>query len=156
MKTLIAMFGLILAVGTSTVTAGTNAGSTRVQASTEARGAPGSPIGVEIDFTGLPKSAAASVSYATEGDLTLTSPARKQLTADGKGFAHDKVVVQAKSAGVYFLNVFASVNGMTKAVSIPVTVGQAQYKPRAAKSVGASDAQQVIEMPAQEVIRPAK
>lgn len=154
MKTLILscalMLGASLAVAQPGAPAGKDYGHVRVQAAA-AKGAVDSPVGVQIDYAGLPASGA-SVAYATEGGLTLQSPASKQLTADSRGAAQDTVVVRAASDGAYFLNVFVSANGATQAVSIPVTVGNATLKPRAAKAVSTPAGQSVIEMPAQQTV----
>jgi hypothetical protein len=115
-------------------------------------GAPGAPVSVQLDYTGLPK-AGAAVTYMTEGGLTLGSAAQTQLTPDATGTAHDTVVVQAKSAGVYYLNVFTNADGVSNAVSIPVTVGSAVLKPRAAKATATPSGNSVIEMPAQQTVK---
>jgi hypothetical protein len=131
--------------------AGKSYGTVRVHPASPAQGAPGSAVNVQIDYTGLPVSGA-SVTYTTEDSLTLGSTATKQLTPDSRGAAHDTVVVQAKSAGVYFLNVFATAKGVTQAVSIPVTIGNAMLKSRAASAVARPDGDTVIEMPAQQKV----
>jgi hypothetical protein len=141
------------AVGAQTPeAAGKNYGTVRVHPASPARGAPGSAVNVQIDYTGLSASGA-SVTYATEDSLTLNSPASKQLTPDSGGVAHDTVIVQAKSSGVYFLNVFAKAKGVTQAISIPVTIGNAVLKPRAASATARPDGETVIEMPAQQKVQ---
>ncbi|NLP65473.1 hypothetical protein [Paraburkholderia sacchari] len=122
-----------------------------IQASA-ARGAAGSPISVQINYTGLPVSGAGEVTYTTEGSLRLSGSAQKSLTPDSKGASQDTVVVQAASDGAYFLNVFVSTASGTTVVSIPVTVGNAAFKPvaAAASTVSTPGGQRVIEMPAQE------
>ncbi|WP_322061454.1 hypothetical protein [Paraburkholderia sp. J63] len=117
-----------------------------------ARGAAGSPISVAVRYTGLPASGAAQVTYTTEGSLQLFGSAQKALTPDSKGTSQDTVVVQAASDGAYFLNVFVRTASGTNVVSVPVTVGNAAFKPRAAAAatVSAPGGQRVIEMPAQE------
>jgi len=118
-----------------------------------ARGAAGSPISVTVHYQGLPASANTQVTYTTEGALKLSGPAQKMLAPDGRGTVQDAVVVQAASDGVYFLNVFAKTAAGTSVLSIPVTVGSATFKPRAAAAVSRASApggQRLIEMPAQE------
>ncbi|SAK44064.1 hypothetical protein AWB79_00768 [Caballeronia hypogeia] len=131
---------------------GVKTGYDSIRVSTSgAEGEPRKPIRVRIDFAGLPASGAA-ITYTTEGGLALESAAQTRLSADSRGSAQDTVTVQAGTAGVYFLNVFAHVPGGSKAASIPVTVGNAVYTPRPApgKSAVGTDGQRVLEMPAQE------
>ncbi|MFD1556910.1 hypothetical protein ACFSHT_14990 [Paraburkholderia silviterrae] len=139
------------ASGTSVSSEQKNYSGVAIQA-TAARGAAGSPISVEVRYKGLPVSGAAEVTYTTEGALQLFGSAQKALTPDRKGASQDTVVVQAASDGAYFLNVFVSTVSGTSVVSIPVTVGTAAFKPRAAaaSTVSAPGGQRVIEMPAQE------
>jgi hypothetical protein len=132
--------------------AGKNSGNVRVVVAAPAHGAPGNAINVQIDYAGLPASGV-SVTYVAEKELTLGSRATANLTPDKAGEAHDTVVVEAKTAGVYFVNVFATARGVTQAVSIPVTVGQAVLKPRAASAIARPDGETVIEMPAQQKVR---
>lgn len=117
-----------------------------------ASGAADSPISVRVSYTGLPASGNSQVTYTTEGALTLSGPAQKSPAPDSNGNWQDTVVVQAASDGAYFLNVFAATARGTSVISIPVTVGSATFKPRAAAAatVTASGGQRVIEMPAQE------
>lgn len=130
---------------------GKSYGGVTVQAAA-ARGAAGSPISVDIRYAGLRASSATQVTYTTEGALKLVGPAQKSLTPDSKGASQDTVIVQAAADGAYFLNVFAKTATGTSVVSIPVTVGAAAYKPRAAaaSTVSTPGGQRVIEMPAQE------
>jgi hypothetical protein len=144
------MFSSAAASAQTREPAGKDYSSVKVQATSPARGAPGSPVNVQIDYAGLPASGA-SVTYTVEG-LTLGSPATRQLKPDVKGAAHDTVIVQAKSAGVFFVNVFATTKGVTQAVSIPVTIGNAVYKPRTNRAVTRPDGKTVIEMPAQQKV----
>jgi hypothetical protein len=147
----VAFWGLQASAQTGSST-GKDYGRVSVRAAIPAQGSPDSPVKVQLDFAGLP-AAGASITYTTEGGLTLTSAASKRLTPDSKGRSHDTVVVRAAAAGVYFLNVFASADGVTQAVSIPVTVGTAILKPRAASAVTTPTGGRTIDMPAQQTIR---
>jgi hypothetical protein len=131
---------------------GGDSGNLDMKAASPAQGAPGSPVNVRIEFTGMAKSGVA-VTYRTEGGLALDGVAKKQLTPDSKGTAQDTVVVRAQNAGAYFLNVFAKSKGVTKVVSIPVTIGNAMFKPRTASSVATPQGERVIEMPAQQKLQ---
>jgi hypothetical protein len=135
----------------ASVMRGGDAGNLDIKAASPVQGAPGSAVNVRIDFTGMVKSGVA-VTYRTEGGLVLDGTAKKQLTPDAKGTTQDSVVVRAQYAGVYFLNVFAKSKGVTKVVSIPVTIGNASFKPRTASSVATPGGERVIEMPAQQTV----
>ena len=124
-----------------------------VRAPSSVRGAPDAPVEVRIDYVVPRFGGDIDVSYATEGSLTLKSPARRRLLADSNGISHDTVVMKAGSAGASFLNVFVKTGRGTNAVSIPVTVGSATLKPQASSSIATPNGQRVIEMPAQETIR---
>jgi hypothetical protein len=147
---------MMLCVHAASADTGSNYGKgyagveTRVVSSV--RGAPGQSIDVRVDYISS-SSDPVDVAYAAEGDLTLKSAARKQLNPDGQGVMHDTVVVQANSAGAYFLNVFVKTRLGSNAISIPVMVGTTIRKPQAASSVPAGDGQRVIEMPAQQIMR---
>jgi hypothetical protein len=116
-------------------------------------GTPGIPVEVQIDYMASRSSGAIEVAYATEGGLTLRTPARKQLNPDSNGVSHDRALVQANSPGAYFLNVFVKTRHGGEAISVPITIGSATLKPQAASSVVTPNGQRVIEMPAQETVR---
>lgn len=124
-----------------------------VRAPSSVRSAPDAPVEVRIDYVAPHFRGDVEVAYATEGGLTLKSPARRRLSPDSNGIAHDTVVMHAGSAGAWFLNVFVKTDRGSNAISVPVTVGSAMLKPQAASSVATPSGQRVIEMPAQETIR---
>ncbi|WP_144144915.1 hypothetical protein [Paraburkholderia sp. BCC1884] len=147
------VFGAQASSAQTAAITGKNYGGVNLHA-VAARGAAGRPISVEVRYEGLPATGHTRVTYTTEGALKLSGPAQKTLTPDSKGADRDTVVVQAASDGTYFLNVFATTTSGTSVLSIPVTVGSAMFKPRAAaagSAVSASGGQRVIEMPAQEI-----
>jgi hypothetical protein len=131
---------------------GRDPGALSIKATAPAQGAPDTAVNVQLDYTGLPQ-AGVAVKYRTEGALTILGSASRHMTPDGAGSAQDTVVVRAASAGVYFLNVFATIKGATKVVSVPVTIGSAVLKPRAASSVATPGGERVIEMPAQQTVQ---
>lgn len=158
MSLLLASACVFCAQGGSAQTAaisGKNYGGVNIQA-VPARGAAGSPIGVELRFAGLPATGNTQVTYTTEGALKLSGPAQQSVTPDSKGAYRDTVVVQAAADGAYFLNVFATTSAGTSVLSLPVTVGAATLKPRAAAAANAASAltgRRVIELPGQETRR---
>ncbi|SAL44188.1 hypothetical protein AWB71_02335 [Caballeronia peredens] len=161
MKLTTIILSFILTLAASMASAQTNAsgaafggdpGSLAIKTVAPAQGAPDSPVTVQIDYSGLSKSGIA-VTYRSEAPLTLVGAATRRLTPDSSGAYRDTVVVRAASAGVYFLNVFAKTRGVTKVVSIPVTIGNAMLKPRGASSVATPNGERVIEMPAQQTVR---
>jgi len=129
--------------------AGKPGASVEVQLTGASRLANGAQAPLTLQFRTGKANTAVAVEYRTEGALALQGASIVQLTTNQDGIASDAPVVRALADGVHYLNVFVTVNGRGQAVSIPVTVGNAQpvLKP-AGKAVTTPQGENLVILPA--------
>jgi len=94
--------------------------------------ASGATLPLELEFRTGRANTTLAVEYRTEGGLVLESASRRRLTTNADGIATDTPTVRALAGGVHYLNVFVARGKRSRAVSIPVAVGNALPAPKAA------------------------
>lgn len=146
-------FGLLAALPALPVAAKTEV-PVQVSASTSASPRTGQPLSVTLSFRTAKGGQSLSTRYTTEGGVVLQSAPSEQLSSDAQGRATTTVTLTPTSDGVHFLNVFATVGGRTRAVSVPLSVGtqDARQGPLQARSA-APTRNGFIELKADERVR---
>ncbi|SFB87144.1 hypothetical protein [Collimonas sp. OK412] len=106
---------------------------------------------VQLQFkTGQPNTTL-QVEYRGNDGLSLVTLGTATLVSNQQGIVTDTPNVRAAADGVYDLNVFVTIGERTRAVSIPVTVGNAKpVKKAAGKAMRTPQGENLTIMPAQE------
>ncbi|AMO99938.1 putative lipoprotein [Collimonas arenae] len=91
------------------------------------------------------------VEYRADAGLFIVTASNAALVSGQDGVATDTPNVRAAVDGVYHLNVFVTVDDRTRAVSIPVIVGNAkQVRKSAGKAMQTPQGESLMILPAQE------
>ncbi|MFC5472651.1 hypothetical protein [Paraherbaspirillum soli] len=94
------------------------------------------------------------VEYRTDAGLSLITVGNAALVSNQDGVVTDTPNVRAAEDGVYQLNVFVTIGDRTRAVSIPVTVGNAKPVLKSAgKAIQTPKGENLTILPAQETSR---
>ncbi|HTN66085.1 MAG TPA: hypothetical protein VL051_07880 [Burkholderiaceae bacterium] len=92
----------------------------------------GATLPLQLEFRTYRANTTLVVEYRTEGGLALQSASRSRLTTNADGIASDTPTVRALTDGAHYLNVFVTRGKRSRAVSIPVMVGNTLPAPKAA------------------------
>lgn len=104
-----------------------------------------------LQFTTDQPNTALQVEYRANDGLSIVTLGTATLVSNQDGVVTDTPNVRAAADGVYDLNVFVTVGDRTRAVSIPVTVGNAKpVKKVAGKAMRTPQGENLTIMPAQE------
>ncbi|AMO96049.1 putative lipoprotein [Collimonas fungivorans] len=106
---------------------------------------------VQLQFKTDQPNTPLQVEYRGNDGLSLVTLGTATLISNQQGIVTDTPNVRAAADGVYDLNVFVTVGERTRAVSIPVTVGNAKpVKKAAGKAMRTPQGEDLTIMPAQE------
>ena len=126
----------------------------RISATTSGSPHAGQPLTVALSFRTEKGGQPLSVRYTTEGAVVLQSSASEQLGSDAEGRATTTVTLTPTGDGPYFLNVFATVGGYTRAVSVPLAAGSTDTRRSSPQSRSAAQPRGgFIELEAIETVR---
>lgn len=144
---------LLAALPLAAVAAKTDA-PVQVSAATSGTLRVGQPLTVTLTFRTAKGGQALAAHYTTEGALVLQSPADVALNSDTKGQATASVTLTPTGDGEHFLNVFATVDGRTRAVSVPLAIGSTDARKSAQQTRSAAPARGgFVELKAVETVR---
>ncbi|MEO6920796.1 MAG: hypothetical protein ABI171_17575 [Collimonas sp.] len=94
------------------------------------------------------------VEYRSNAGLSIVTLGSAILVSNQDGVVTDTPNVRATADGVYELNVFVTLGDRTKAVSVPVTVGNARaVRKLSGKAMRTPQGENLTVMPAQEKVR---
>ena len=106
---------------------------------------------VQLQFKTDQPNTPLQVEYRSNDGLSLVTLGTATLISNQQGIVTDTPNVRATADGVYDLNVFVTVGDRTRAVSIPVTVGNAKpVKKASGKAMRTPQGEDLTIMPAQE------
>ncbi len=92
----------------------------------------GATLPLQLEFRTGRANTTLAIEYRTEGGLALQSASRSRLTTNADGIATDTPTVRALADGAHYLNVFVTRGKRSRAISIPIAVGNALPAPKAA------------------------
>ena len=122
-----------------------------VQLKSSGKTASGATLPLQLEFKTGRGNATLDVEYRTEGPLSLQTASRTQLTTDQNGIATDTPNVLALGDGTSYLNVFVTLGKQSRAISIPVTVGDVpQVLKPAGKTATTPQGENLIILPAED------
>lgn len=108
-------------------------------------------LSLVLQFTTDQPNTTLQVEYRANDGLSIVTLGTATLVSNQDGVVTDTPNVRAAVDGVYDLNVFVTVGERTRAVSIPVTVGNAKpVKKAAGKAMRTPQGENLTIMPAQE------
>lgn len=97
---------------------------------------------------------ALQVEYRTDAGLSIVTAASAALVSGPDGLVTDTPNVRAAVDGEYHLNVFVTLDDRTRAISIPVIVGNAKLvRKSAGKAMQTPQGDNLMILPAQESVR---
>lgn len=109
---------------------------------------------IRLQFTTDQPNTPLHVEYRSNAGLSVVTLGSANLVSNQDGVATDTPNVRAASDGVYELNVFVTLGDRTKAVSVPVTVGNVKaVRKMAGKALRTPQGENLTVMPAQEKVR---
>lgn len=143
---------LLAALPTGAI-AGKADAAVRISATSTGTPHAGQPLTVTLVFHTDKGGQPLTARYTTEGGIVLQSPASAQMSSDAEGRASATVTLTPTSDGMHFLNVFATVGGRTRAVSVPLAVGSAATRSTAQPLSSTRKRGGYIELQADESVR---
>lgn len=137
----------------SVTTLGKPGAAVEVLLTSGGNGVSGATLPLQLQFRTGRANTMLAVEYRVEGALALQTASHAQLLTGADGSVTDTPNVRALADGVHFLNVFVTLGKQSRAISIPVTIGNPQPAAKAnGKTVNTPQGDSVIILPAQETV----